>query len=1676
MANIEIPKLPESQKPDLGAAQEERIVPEPNEAVAGAIEGIVAEIWAEVLNRKQVTPQDNFFELGGGSLLAAQVALRLWQRLGVESGIREVFGNPVLSDFARVVETAWCSQTPAIAGEMGKDAGQVADSEPLLEEAGRKIVYEWNETAGEIPGRCVHELFEEEAERRPDAAALISGKETVSYGELNRRANRLAHSLRRLGVEPGTRAAILLERSLDLVVAQLAILKCGAAYVPLDPAFPSERICFMVRDSMANTLVSLSRMEAPDVPRVLRVNVDQLSVPDKPAEKLPNPDAKAMAYFMYTSGSTGQPKGVIVPHRAITSLVVNNGFLRFEPTDRVAFAANPTFDAATLEVWGPLLNGSSMVVIDQQTLLDSARFGEALQQAEVTCLWLTVGLFNQYAESLSECLPGLRYLIIGGDILEPKIVARTLRRNAPRHLLNGYGPTETTTFAATYEINSVPEGATSIPIGRAIANRRIYVLDTNQEPVAQGVIGELYIGGDGVACGYWNRPELTAERFMSDPFALEEGARMYRTGDLGRWNAGGNIEFFGRNDCQVKLRGFRIELGEIEARLAEYPGVREAVVVVREETPGDKRLVAYYALSQSGLERNALPVEQVRAHMSAKLPEYMVPAAYVRMESFPLTANGKLDRKALPAPTADAYGNRSYEPLLNEMEERVAKIWAEVLNLERVGRHDNFFGLGGHSLCAITLVERLRAEGIRVDVRTLFEMPTIAELLSMAGSYPHVAIPPNLIPQDCEAITPQMLTLVDLVQDEIDCVTKSVIGGARNIQEIYPLAPLQEGILFHHLLGGEGDPYLLAGLLSFDSRILLDSYVRAMQAVIDRHDILRTALVWENLRQPVQVVWKKAVLAIEEVEVQDTCGDMAEQFYERFSPRRYRIDIKHAPLLRAYVAHDQRRKRWLMVLLIHHLIGDHTTVEVMQEEIRAHLSGHLEHLPEPLPFRNLVAEARLGISGKEHEAFFKRMLADVTEGTHPFGLKDVQGDGRGIEEARIQLDQKLAQRIRRQAQELAVSSASICHLAWARVAAKLSGRDDVVFGTVLFGRMLGAAVADRALGLFINTLPFRFEVKNEGVRASVRKTHRMLTELLRHEHASLMLAQSCSGVPAPAPLFTALLNYAHTPRTTQELPEKGLLELKAWEGMEWLISQERSNYPFTLTVDDLGEGFGLSAQTMAAIDPRRVCGYMQTVLESLMEALEEDPDRPVWELEVLPANERQQVLYGWNNRAGNRPVNHAISHLFEEQARRISDMVAVADAAAMLSYGELNRRANQLAHYLRGLGVKPDVRVGVCSEDAIQTAVAFVAVLKAGGAYVLLDPSSSIAQLQSRLTDCGAALLLMQGMVKKYFEELQTSLTAVDLNHAFRWKDELETNPDPSVNGENVACVAYSCCDAGQPEGLMMTHSNIVRVVRSLEPPQPASKKSITQFSCSGSASATIEIWSALLSGGRLAYESAKPTVSANCKRTQSPGEINTVIVRPAANARFYLLDRHGDPAANGVESDLYLAGAGLPRGYLGHPKITAERFVPDPFCADLGERMYCAGGQGKWHGNGEVEISERNCEKTMPIAETPAEQGQLYEPPRGEIESALASIWTEVLKVSRVGRYDSFFALGGRSLMAVQVASRVRQVLGAELTIRDIFEHSTLRNLAEQIINLKLSTFDSEQLTELLKECKRTI
>ena len=634
----------------------------------------------------------------------------------------------------------WKHLVAAMAADAGKQVGRL----PLLSETERhQVVVEWNATVADYPrDRCVHELFEAQAAETPYAIAIVHEDHQLTYAELNAQANRLARYLRSLGVNPGDYLPIFLERSINLVVAELAVLKAGAAYVPIDPAFPSERQAFMVRDCGARIVIAADGVALPEGLDAARVDVDKRILTEGAAGNLAMlSDSEATAYVMYTSGSTGQPKGVVIPHRGITRLVLNSGYVKLDVSDTVAFAANPAFDATTFEVWAPLLHGGRIAVIGQEALLEPLRFGQSLKRHSVSVLWLTVGLFNQYADALAEEFSHLRYLLTGGDALDPRVIDRVLRNCPPQHLINGYGPTETTTFATTYEITGVPEGATSIPLGRPIANTQIYILDANLQPTPIGVTGEIYIGGAGVARGYLNQPELTAERFLRDPFAKEPNGRMYKTGDLGRWRADGAIEYLGRNDFQVKIRGFRIELGEIEARLREHPGVREAMVVAREDSPGDKQLVAYYT---GGAD---LEAKDLRAHVGAALPGYMVPVAYVKLDALPLNANGKLDRKTLPAPEGEAFGSRDYEAPVTTMEQILAEIWAEVLKVERMGRRDNFFDLGGHSLTAVRLLARIEEEiGRRYSLSLLFKAPTIEHFSKEMGKiHESESISPNVV-------------------------------------------------------------------------------------------------------------------------------------------------------------------------------------------------------------------------------------------------------------------------------------------------------------------------------------------------------------------------------------------------------------------------------------------------------------------------------------------------------------------------------------------------------------------------------------------------------------------------------------------------------------------------------------------------------------------------------------------------------------------------------------------------------------------------------------------------------------------------------------------------------------------------------------------------------------------
>ena len=1493
----------------------------------------------------------------------------------------------------------------------------------------------FNETAREYPSQLtVQQLFEAQVLAHPEAVAAVQGALSLSYRDLNRRANRLAHHLLNQGVQPGESVAIALPRSLDLLVCQLAVLKCAAVYVPLDVNAPVERQAFMVQDSGARRVLT---------------SLDDLNLE---AFSPRNPDlanaSESVAYIMYTSGSTGAPKGVQVPHRAISRLVLNNGFADFNPRDRVAFASNPAFDASTLDVWAPLLNGGCVVVVEHAVLLSQAAFAGLLQEQSVSVLWMTAGLFHQYADALMPVFRQLRYLIVGGDVLDPLVIGRVLKHGKPQHLLNGYGPTEATTFSTTFEITTAGEGG--IPIGQPIANAQAYVLDVRQQPLPLGVVGELYIGGAGVAKGYLNQPQLTAEKFIPNPFG--EGL-LYRTGDLASWQPDGTLLYQGRNDRQIKIRGFRIEPGEIETCLAAFPGVKDAVVLAREDEPGDKRLVAYYT-AQSPLDIQAL-----RAHLQGQLPDYMVPSAYVWLELLPLTANGKLDRKGLPVPDPSALLSRGYEAPEGEVETQLAQIWQDLLKLERVGRHDHFFELGGHSLLAVSLIERMRQAGLSADVRVLFSQPSLAALAAAVGGGREISVPANGIPAGCTHLTPSMLTLVHLDQPAIDQIIASVPGGAANVQDIYPLAPLQEGILYHHISAEHGDPYLLQSRMAFDSLERLHGFMGALQQVVNRHDILRTAVVWEGLDSPVQVVWREAKLVVQEVHLDPADGGVIEQLHARFDARHYRLDLTQAPLLRMVYAQDPANNRVAAILLFHHLALDHTAMEVVGQEMRAFLFKQADALPQPAPFRNYVAQARLGVSVAEHEQFFRDMLADVDEPTLPFGVRDVQGDGRDIEEAELHLDAAVAVRVREQARRLGVSAASLMHLAWAQVLGLVSGRDDVVFGTVLMGRMQAGDGADRALGMFINTLPLRVGVAG-GAAVAVKATHARLSALLGHEHASLALAQRCSGVPAAVPLFSALLNYRHS--TPGEMARDGH---GIWEGVQLLGGEERSNYPLTLSVDDLGTDFGLTVLALPQIGAQRLCGYMHNAVEQLVAALENAPETALDLLHILPSAERETLLREFNATAADFPTGHTVHGAFEAQVERQPHAIAVRQDDEALTFQQLNQRANQLAHHLLALGVQPDDRVAICCRRGPQMLVGLLGILKAGAGYVPIDPAYPAERIAYLLQDSAPVAVLAEASTR----DLLSPVASVDLFDD-SWHHHAVSNPQlASLTPAHLAYVIYTSGSTGQPKGVMVEHRTVENLVHwHCEAFGLDARSHTSSVAGFGFDAMAWEVWPSLCAGATLHLPPADvgnenidelltwwlaqpldvsflPTPVAEYAFSQNlqhpslrilliggdrlrqftqerrfavinnygPTEATVVatsgrvragqalhIGRPVANARVYVLDAQRRPVPVGVAGELYVGGNGVARGYLNRADLTAERFLQDPFNEG---RMYRTGDLVRWLPDGNLEYLGRNDDQVKV-------RGVRVE--LGEIESRLAALDGVVEAVVQVrdGRLIAWF------------------------------------------------------------------
>ncbi|MFV3406513.1 amino acid adenylation domain-containing protein [Pseudomonas sp. NY15463] len=1484
---------------------------------------------------------------------------------------------------------------------VANDQAELAKIELLAPEERHRLLLEFNATAVEYDlEQTVHGLIETQVRRSPDALAVRGEDGELSFAQLNAQANRLAHHLIALGVKPDDRVAICVERGVAMVVGLLAILKAGGAYVPVDPDYPAERISHMLTDSApVAVLVHAATRHVPQGLPVL--DLDHASWTQQPDS---NPVVQGLtpnhlAYVIYTSGSTGLPKGVMNEHRGVVNRLLWTQQQYALGADDVVLQKTPfSFDVSVWEFFWPLQTGACLVMARPGGHKDPAYLREVIVREQVTTMHFVPSMLDAFLAHGDAEVAALKRVLCSGEALPGSLVRRFKAQLAAVELHNLYGPTEAAVDVSAWHCTEAPDNT---PIGKPVANTQLYVLDTHGQPVPQGVAGELYIGGVQVARGYLNRAELSAERFLDDPFT--PGGRLYRTGDLARHLPDGNLEYLGRNDDQVKLRGLRIELGEIQACLTAIDGIQEAAVLAP-EVQGERRLVAYYT-------GRAQAVEALRGELLRHLPEFMVPALYVHLAALPLSPNGKLERKALPLPGAEALASRPFEAPQGATEQLLAEVWAELLGLERVGRHDNFFELGGHSLLALTLLARLRGRGLQVDIQVLFAEPSLSALAATVAAGVVTEAPANRIAHDCQRITPELLPLVALEQPAIDSVVAAVAGGDANVQDIYPLGPLQAGILYHHLANPEqADPYLQQVHFAFSDANRLQAFATALQAVIARHDSLRSSLHWDGLPTPVQAVWRKASLPVRAVTTLD-------------DPAHDHMDLTQAPLLRLLHCREAQGPRIQARLQFHHAVLDHVALEVLVHELHAQLLGEAQQLPAPVPYRNYIAQTLRSAEGEAGEAFFARQLGDIDEPTLPYGTQRPHGSDAPRQAYRV-LAPGLSEQLREQARLAGVSPASLVHLAWALVLGQLSGRDSVVFGSVLLGRLAGGEGSERALGVFINSLPLRLDLAGVNVAEGVRATHQRLSELLRHEHVQLAQAQRCSGLPAGVPLFSALLNYRHGSATSGE-------QARAWHGIELLRAEERSNYPLALSVDDDGAGFALTAQSAEGIDAGRVCAYLEQALTVLAQCLAEVPDTPLSRLSILPADERVTLLDGFNATDRDYPRDLPVHRLFEQRVASHPLAVAAVQGSDRLLYGELNERSNRLAHYLIGQGVAPGDAVAILLPRSLELLVAQLAVAKCAAVYVPLDCNAPAERQAYMLSDCQAVALLCRAADRLESPTRRIALDRLALH------DMPGHNPNLAQGGESVAYVMYTSGSSGAPKGVQTPHRGIARLVLNSGYADFNAEDRMAFAANPAFDASTVEVWGALLNGGQLwvidqatlldpvrlapllrelsvmflttalfnQYVQLIPEALAGLRvlmcggeraepeafrrllavaphvrlvhcygptettgyattsevRAVPAGSDSVPIGRPIGNTRVYVLDGQGRPVPVGVVGELHIGGDGVALGYLNRAQLTAERFVEDRFSARPGARLYRTGDLGYWREDGQLECLGRN-------------------------------------------------------------------------------------------------------------------
>ncbi|HEX8274758.1 MAG TPA: amino acid adenylation domain-containing protein [Longimicrobiaceae bacterium] len=1483
----------------------------------------------------------------------------------------------------------------------------------LLLPAERELLRrEWDASARPRPASPpVHELVARHAAATPCAPAVVSAAGTLTYGGLLRRADALAARLRALGVRPEARVALLLERGPELAVGALAVLRAGGAYLPVDPAYPSERISYLLEDSAALAVLTTAAL----ADRVQGFGGEVVRVDGTPLPPAPSPargegendgaeDAGAVAgcplspvpcplssaYVVYTSGSTGRPKGVVVTHGALLNLVRwHLDAFGVTAADRSMLVAGPGFDASVWELWPYLAAGAALhPVEDEETRASPAALRDFVLERGVTVAFAPTPLAEGLLGVEWPADAPLRTLLTGGDALRSRPAP-----GLPFALVNAYGPTEAAVVATAGPVAPAGDGAPDL--GTAIDGARAYVLDRWLHPAPPGVPGELFVGGAGVARGYLGRPELTAERFLPDPFAGAAGARMYRTGDRARRRPEGTLEFLGRADFQVKIRGFRVEPGEVEAVLAGAPGVREAAVAVRRGAGGEARLAGWVVPREGG---DAAPAA-LRAWLRERLPEHMVPSSLTVLESFPLTPNGKLDRAALPAPEGEA-DDRAWTAPRTPTEEVLAGIWAEVLDVDRVGAHAGFFDLGGHSLLATRVTSRVReAFGVELPLRALFEAPTVAALAARVDAAARegggVQAPPLVpVPRDGPlplSFAQQRLWFIDQLEPG---------SAAYNVPQARRLrGALDVGVLR-----------------------------RALDETVRRHESLRTTFHRAGGR-PVQVVSPEGRARLAEVDLRGLPAGAREAEALRVAAAHAErpFDLERGPLLRASVARLDADD-FALLLNTHHVVSDGWSMEVLVRELSALYAAFREGRPSPLAplpvqYADFAAWQRAWLEGPVLErqlAWWRGRLAGappVLDLPVDRPRPRIPGDAAGTRW--LALPDEVGAALRALSRREGTTLFMTLLAAWQALLGRYAGRDDVVVGAPVAGR--DRVEVEGLIGYFVNTLVMRTDLSGapDG-RELLRRVRE--TALGAYAHADIPFERLVEEVVptrslSHAPLIQVAFSLQNADAAVLRLGDGELEELDA--------GGDAAKFDLHFAMADHGGRLGGVLAYRAELWDGATVGRMLEHFGVLAGALAAEPGRPVAELPLLAPEERRHVLEGVNDTRRDFPAGERVHDLFVAQARRTPDAPAVSFRGAVVTYAELEVRSARLAVHLRGLGVGPETRVGICLERTPELLVAMLAVLRAGGAYVPLDPSYPRGRLGWMQEDAQVSLVLTSGALAGALPE-GTRALALDAVRA-AVDAEPAAVPESGALPDNLSHVIFTSGSTGRPKGVMIRHSSTVVLLHWLREAVSDEERSALLFSTSVNFDVSVaEVFGTLAWGGKLVmvenalelatveepvvHASMVPTAAAELLRAGAippgvrtlnlggeplpadlaralyalgtvrkvgnlygptedttystyhvvrPGSGEVLVGRPVANTRALVLDDALEPAPLGVPGELYLAGDGVARGYASRPELTAERFLPCPF-GEPGARMYRVMDRVRWRPDGELEYFGR--------------------------------------------------------------------------------------------------------------------